>query len=147
MKLKDKISEDIKIALKGKDKARLTLLRSLKSALQKVEIDERKELTNQEEQIILSQQMKSREQAKELYIKGNRTDLASIEQNEIDMIAEYLPKKLTKEEMEREVDSAISELNATSIKDMGKVMKTLKDSLGTTADGKLLSQIVKEKLR
>ncbi|MCD4819322.1 MAG: GatB/YqeY domain-containing protein, partial [Candidatus Cloacimonetes bacterium] len=95
---------------------------------------------------ILKSQVKSREQAIELYEKGNRLDLSEIEKKEIEIIKEYLPKPLSEEELTSEVILAIEKIQANSMKDMGKVMKILSQKLGSRADGRLLSNIVKEKL-
>jgi uncharacterized protein YqeY len=142
----DKIKKDLVEALKSKDKVKLTLLRYLKSALKNAEIDAGKTLSEQEEIKILQSQIKQRQQALDLYKKGGRDDLAKHEQEEIDIISQYLPKQLSEEEITEEVKKAISELNAQSMKDMGKVMKYLKEKLGARADGKLLSGIVRSQL-
>jgi hypothetical protein len=123
------------------------VLRSLKSALKNQAIDRGQELTEAEEFKVLKKQVKARKQAIELYEKGNRPELAAQEQQEIEIIQSYLPQPLTETEMEQEVDKVISELAAETMKDMGKVMKTLKDKLGTRADGKILSQLVRTKLQ
>ena len=141
-----KISADIMSALREKDKKRLQVLRSIKSALKYREIELKKELSQDESIAILNTQLKKREQAIELYLQGERTDLADIEKYEIEIIKTYLPEPLTETEMEIEVDEAIAELNAESMRDMGKVMKALKEKLGSKADGKILSSIVRAKL-
>ena len=142
----EKITKDLVSAMKSKDKEKLTLLRYLKTALKNAEINAGKTLSEEEEIKILRQQIKQRQQALDLYIQGNREDLAEHEKSEIDLILQYLPKQLTKEEIEKEVEKAIAETNTQSLKDMGKVMKFLKQKLGASADGKLLSSIVKQKL-
>ncbi len=146
MMIVEKIAKELVSAMKSKDKNKMALLRYLKTALKNAEIQKGKSLDENEEIKILRQQIKQRQQALDLYRKGNREDLAKHEQYEIDIILQFLPKQLSKEELEKEVDSAINLLNAQSIKDMGKVMKHLKEKLGATADGKLLSSLVKQKL-
>ncbi len=141
-----KISTDIMSALREKDKNRLQVLRSIKAALKYKEIELKKELSQDEIIAVLNTQLKRREQAIELYIQGERTDLADIEKYEIEIIKTYLPEPLTEAEMEIEVDEAIAELNAESMRDMGKVMKALKEKLSSKADGKILSSIVRAKL-
>lgn len=143
----DLISEDIKKALKNKDKEKLILLRSLKTALRNQEIELRRELTEEESINILKKEVKSRQQAAELYVKGGRQELADNELKEAQMIEEYLPKQLSREEIEKHVLAAISETGATSMKDMGMLMKLLKDQIGNQTDGKLLSSVVREKLQ
>ncbi len=142
----NRITNDIKKALLNKQKEELLVLRSLKSALKYIEIDMKKELTEEESIKVLQNQVKTREQAIELYIQGNRPELAEKEKFEIKIIRTYLPEPLTEAEMEIEVTQTISELQAESMKDMGKVMKALSQKLGTRADGKVLSNLVRQKL-
>lgn len=145
--MKNRIGQDIIAAMRSKDKFRLTVLRGLKSAIKNQEIDQQKELSSEEMIIVLNSQVKSRKQAIELYIQGNRPELAEKEQNEIDLISNYLPRQLSEDEMTQEVTAAMLELQADSMKDMGRVMKALKEKLGSTADGKILSTLVKTALQ
>ncbi len=142
----EQIVKDITVALKNKEKKRLTVLRSLKSAFKYREIELRKELSEDECISILSRQVKSREQSIELYLKGDRQDLADLEKFEIEVIRTYLPIPLTETELKAAVEEAITRLNISGMKDMGFVMKDLKASLGSRADGKILSSIVRQKL-
>lgn len=142
-----KIEEDIIQALREKDKDRLTVLRSLKSAVQYQQIELGRELEEDEVISVLAGQVKSRQQAIELYLQGNRPELAEKETREIEIINFYLPQKMSEAEIEVEVDKAITELNASSMKDMGLVMKAMKEKLGNQADGKKLSEIVRNKLQ
>ena len=142
-----KIEEDIIKALREKDKDRLIVLRSLKSAVKYQQIELGRELEEDEVISVLAGQVKSRQQAIELYLQGNRPELAEKETREIEIINFYLPPKMSEAEMEVEVDKAITELNASSMKDMGLVMKTIKEKLGNQADGKILSDIVRKKLQ
>ena len=142
----EKIAKDLVLAMKSKDKEKTALLRYLKTALKNAEIEKQKPLSYEEEIKILRQQIKQRQQAKDLYIQGGRNELAQHEQDEIDIILQYLPKQLSEKEIEAQVELAIKELDAHSLKDMGKVMKYLKERLKESADGKLLSTIVKSKL-
>ena len=141
-----KISADIKDALLKKEKKRLNVLRYLKSALKNKEIELKKELSEEEGMSVLQSQVKSRQQALELYIQGERPELAEIEKFEIEIIKSYLPEPLTEAEMEIEVDKMLSELNAESMKDMGRVMKALSQKLGKRANGKILSNLVRTRL-
>ena len=142
-----KIEEDIIQALREKDKDRLTVLRSLKSAVQYQQIELGRELEEKEIISVLAGQVKSRQQAIELYLQGNRPELAEKETREIEIINFYLPPKMSEAEIEVKVDKAITELNASSMKDMGLVMKAMKEKLGNQADGKKLSEIVRNKLQ
>lgn len=140
------ISADIKDALLKKEKKRLNVLRYIKSALKNKEIELKKELSEEESMSVLQSQVKSRQQALELYIQGERPELAEIEKYEIEVIKSYLPVPLTEAEMETEVEKMLSELNAESMKDMGKVMKALSQKLGKRANGKILSNLVRTRL-
>lgn len=141
-----KISADIKDALLKKEKKCLNVLRYIKSALKNKEIELRKELSEEESLSVLQSQVKSRQQALELYIQGERPELAEIERYEIEIIKSYLPEPLTEAEMEIEVEKMLSELNAESMKDMGRVMKALSQKLGKRANGKILSNLVRTRL-
>jgi uncharacterized protein len=141
------IENDIVAAQRSKDKDRLKVLRSLKSALKYEEIKTKKQLSESEVIAVLQGQVKSRKQAIDLYIQGNRPELAEIEQSEIDIIGSYLPKPLSETELAAEVDLALQDLESPSMKDMGSLMKTLKEKLGSKADGKLLSSLVRTKLQ
>ncbi len=143
----EKIEKDIIQALRNKEKTRLTVLRSMKTAIKYREIELNDKLSEDEIISVIIGQVKSREQALELYVQGNRPELAEIEKNEIEIIQTYLPAPLSESECETEVDAVISELKAGSMKDMGLVMKALKEKLGNRADGKLLSSIVRNKLQ
>jgi uncharacterized protein YqeY len=147
MELMEIISLAIKEAMKAKDKERLPVLRSLKSALKNEEIEKKGKLNEEEAQAVLAQQVKSRKQAIELYEQGHRPELAEIERKEIVIIETFLPKPLTTDEMQHEVDETIHELAANSMQDMGKVMKHLKEKLGNRADGKILSNLVRNALK
>jgi uncharacterized protein YqeY len=142
-----KIEEDIIQALREKDKDRLIVLRSLKSAVKYQQIELGRELEEDEVISVLAGQVKSRQQAIELYLQGNRPELAEKETREIKIINFYLPQKMSETEIEVEVDKAVTELNASSMKDMSLVMKTIKEKLGNRADGKILSDIVRKKLQ
>jgi hypothetical protein len=142
-----KIDALIVDAMRVKDKDRLKVLRSLKTALKYQEIEQKKPLTEEECIYVLQSQIKGREQAIELYLQGNRPELAAQEQYEIKVIRSFLPAALSLDELTIEVEIVINELGAASIKDMGPVMQALRQKLGSKADGKILSQLVKAKLQ
>ncbi|HPR16793.1 MAG TPA: GatB/YqeY domain-containing protein [Candidatus Cloacimonadota bacterium] len=142
-----KIEDAFLDALRSKDKDRLRVLRSLKAALKYQEIEQKAPLTEEDVISVLQSQMKSREQAIELYRQGNRNELAENEQFEIEVIKSFLPKPLSEAEIASEVDAVITALQASSMKDMGNVMKVLKERIGSRADGRLLSSLVKAKLQ
>jgi len=142
-----RINIDLKKAMQQKDKEMLRVLRALKSAVQYQKLENKKELSEDEIISVFKIQVKQRQQAAELYIQGARPELAEIENREIDIIKVYLPEELSEAELEKEVSEALVHLNAESMKDMGIVMKYLKEKLGSNADGKSLSAIVRRELQ
>ncbi len=146
MDLIKKIDEDLKNAMRKKDKFRLNVLRSLKSAVKYEVIEAGKQLNEEDIFTVLQKQIKSRLQAIEMYEKGGRTELAENEKAEVAIISKYMPEPLTEAEITDLVEAAISELQAKSMKDMGSVMGALKSKVGSRVDGKILSQIVRNKL-
>ncbi len=144
--MKNRINNDLKQAMKSKDKEKLMVLRSLKSEMRNYEIDKGGEITDSELINLIRKAVKSRQQSYDLYIAGNRKDLADVELNEMEILKEYLPAELSEEEVTKEVESVIAEIPNASKKDMGKVMKILREKLSGRVDGKTLSNIVKAKL-
>lgn len=144
--IEERLNEEIKTAMRSHDKDRLRVLRTLKSSIKQVKIDSRSELSEDDVIGILKGELKKRQQAKELYLSGERSELAANEEYEISIIEEYLPQALSRAELTAAVENAIKELSASSMKDMGTVMKHLKSELGNLADGKQLSEIVRQKL-
>ena len=141
------INIDLKKAMQEKNKDLLKVLRALKSAVQYQKLEQKKELSDDEVISVFKIQVKQRQQAAELYIQGERPELAEIENREIDIIKAYLPEELSEAELEKEVSEAIAHLNAESMKDMGTVMKYLKEKLGSNVDGKSLSANVRRELQ
>ncbi len=147
MSLNNRILEDIKTAMKAKDADRLSVLRMVKANLMNKKIEKGEELTDEEIQKALNTLVKQRRDSAEQYEKGGRAELAAKETAEIVFIEEYLPQAASKEEIEAAVEAAISETGASSMKDMGSVMKAALANLqGKTADGKTVSETVKAKL-
>ncbi len=150
MALKDQILEDLKTAMKAKNKTRLQVLRSLKAKLQEKEIAERKdgEATLSDEQSIqvLMKAAKQRKESIAQFEQGGRNDLAENEKQELLIIEEYLPKMMGEEEVRKIVSEKISALDVTGPQEMGKVMGPVMGLLKGKADGGLVSRIVKEEL-
>ena len=148
MSLKDKIVEDLTAAMKAKDANRLSVLRMVKANLMNRQIEKGADLTDEEVAKALQSLVKQRRDSVEQYEKAGRAELAAQEASEIAVIENYLPQAATKEEIEQAVAAAISETGATSIKEMGAVMKAAQAWLsGKSADGKLVSETVKAKLQ
>jgi uncharacterized protein YqeY len=150
MSLKDRISEDIKLAMKAKDKVRLETVRSIKKVLLEKEVSVRPSgqdsLTPEQELEVLTQQAKQRRDSIEQYRNGGRDDLADKEAQELAIIETYLPKQLSDEEIGAVVDEIIASVGATTVKDLGKVMGAVMQQLKGKADGKKIQTMVKSKL-
>ncbi|MBD1804865.1 GatB/YqeY domain-containing protein [Microcoleus sp. FACHB-SPT15] len=150
MSLKDRISEDIKTAMKAKDKVRLEAVRSIKKVILEKEVSVRPQgqdtLTESQETEVLVQQAKQRREAIEMFRQARRDDLVEQQVQELAIIEEYLPKQLSDEEVGEVVDEVMASVGASSIKDMGKVMGPVMQQLKGKADGQKIQAIVKAKL-
>jgi len=147
MTLNERINNDLKEALKSRDRTRLDTLRLLRAGM--IELSKRgtgKEITPEDELSVLTAAVKKRKEAIELYEKGGRADLAHQERQELDVISSYLPKQLSKEEAEQVIQRIISETGASSSKDFGKVMPLAMKELKGRIEGKLVQELVKSKL-
>lgn len=142
------IDQEIKQAMLAKDQAKLRGLRAIKAAilLAKTEKGHAEELTADGEIKILQKLVKQRKESATIYKEQGREDLYMIEQEEIDVISQFLPKQLDRAEIEEIVAKIITESGATSVKEMGKVMGLANAALAGKADGKLIGEIVKSKL-
>ena len=148
MSLIEKINIDLKQAMLKKDKLKLESLRAIKASLilNQTSVSSQNIISKEDEIKILQKLVKQRRESANIYIKQKRSELAKIEQVQADFISSYLPKQLTNHEIEALVSKVVIELNSHGLKDMGKVIaEVLKRSLGS-ADGKTISDIVKQKL-
>jgi uncharacterized protein YqeY len=146
MSLKEKIFADMKVAMREKNSTLLESIRLLRAAIQRKEVDERIELGDDDVLSILQKQIKQSQDAFTQFTNGDRPDLASKEQQHIDNLAIYLPKQMDDAEIAEAVAAAIEQTNAQSMKDMGKVMGTLKSALQGRADMSKVSAAIKSKL-
>jgi uncharacterized protein len=147
MSLNEKIISDLTDAMRAKDADKLSVLRMVKSTLMNKKIDKGGELTDDEVLKTLQSLVKQRRDSIEQFTNAGRDDLAAKEQSEIQYIDIYLPQSATTEEIETAVKEAIAEVGATSMKEMGLVMKATTAKLaGKTVDGKLVSEMVKTAL-
>lgn len=144
--IKERISEDMKAAMKSGDKAKLAAVRMLHSAIRKKEIDDRTDLDDAGAIKIISSLVKQRQDSIEQFKAGNRQDLVEKETAELKLLQAYLPEQMSQDELVKIVEAAIQEANAKSAKDMGAVMKVLLPKVAGKADGKLVNQLVREKL-
>ncbi len=146
MTLFKNIMQDMKNAMKEKDKEKLSVIRMLVSEIKKRQIDSGKEFDDNDILGVIKSMVKSREDSVKAYREGGREDLAEKEQKEIEVLKSYLPKQLSEKEIEKIVEDAIKESGAVSVRDMGKVMKIVMAKYGSQVDGKVVNRIVKEKL-
>lgn len=136
----------LKDAMKNKDKERRDVIRLVQSAIKQVEIDERKELSDDEVMSILQKEAKKRRESIVELNNAGRSESAESEQNELIIIEEFLPKRLTDDELKPIVQDAINEVGATSMKEMGQIMKVVMPKIQGLADGRQVNTIVKELL-
>jgi uncharacterized protein len=147
MTLTKQIVSDLTAAMKAQDAGRTSTLRMVKAAMMNRQIEKGSELDDEDMQKLLRSLVKQRRDSIEQYEKAGRQELVNKEKAEIDVIETYLPQAASQEEIEQAVTAAIAETGATSMKDMGKVMRAAQAALaGKNADGKLVSEIVKAKL-
>lgn len=147
MSLKERLQEDWKSAMKSRDSFRASVLNMAKAAVLKAEKVDGSELKDDAVVDIISKEVKQRREAIVEFEKGKRQDLIDQTNQEIEILLEYLPQQLTEEEIAEIVKNAVIEVGASGIKDMGKVMTAIMPKVKGRADGKLVSQIVKENLK
>lgn len=147
MTLEERITTDMKTAMKAKDKVSLRGIRAIKSAILLQKTDGSGETLDAAGEISLLQKLvKSRQDSFDIYTKQNREDLAVTEKEEIDVISRYLPEQLSDEDLSVLIDGIIAKVGATSMKDMGKVMGMSNKEVAGRADGKTVAAMVKAKL-
>jgi uncharacterized protein YqeY len=146
MTLKERISEDMKAAMRAKDAARLSAVRLLLAAMKQKEVDERVELTDADVLGVIEKMVKQRRESIAQYEKAARQDLADQEKFEIGVLSAYLPQQMSQAEVEQAVAAAVADSGAAGVKDMGKVMAILKPKLAGRADMGKVSGLVKAKL-
>lgn len=144
--MKEQLLNELKDAMKSKDELRKNTITMLRAAILQVEKDEQKTLTDDEIAGVVAKEVKKRRESIADFQKADRQDLVDDLNREIEVLSKYLPEQLTKEEIEKLVDDAISLTGAASPRDMGKVMQELRPKTTGKADGKIVSEIVKEKL-
>jgi len=146
MDIRERVSGEMIKAAKDKDKAKLSVLRMIKSALHNKEIDLKDEFGEKEILQVLSSMIKQRKDSVEQFRNGGRLDLAEKEGKEIEVIQGFMPEQMSEEKIKTEIENAIEEAGATSIRDMGKVMKLIMPRLTGRADGKAVGEAVKARL-
>lgn len=146
MDLQERLEQDFKAALRAGDKTRVATLRMLKAAIVNKTKEKGEEIDDAAIIGLLATAAKQRKDSVEAFRKGGRDDLIDKEQQELEVIQEYLPRALSEEEIASRAEEVIAELGATSMKDMGRVMKVLMAEMKGGADGSLVNRIVKERL-
>lgn len=144
--LKNQITEVLKAAMRAKEMSKLTVIRSLQAAIKQIEIDERVELDDSRVLAVIEKQIKQRKESIKAFEGANRQDLASKEQAEVEIISQFLPAAMTEEELDSIIAQTITAQEATSMKDMGKVMNSLRPIIAGRADPAQVSAKIKAKL-
>ena len=147
MSLKQKLQEDLKSSMKNKDAIKKSVITLIRSSIKQYEVDNRVELKDDEIVDLIAKQLKQTRDSREEFAKAGRDDLVSKAEAEIEVLKEYLPQQLSEEELNEIVISIISEVGATSMKDMKKIMTSIMPKVKGRADGKLINELVKKNLQ
>ena len=146
MGLEERLVDEMKQAMKSSDKLRLSTIRMIRSAVKNKEIELQRKLNDEDIFMVIQGMVRKGEDAIEQFRTGGRMDLVEKEQNEMETLKSFLPQPMSQEEMLTIIDQSIAETQASSLKDLGKVMKSVMPKLAGKADGKLINQLVKGKL-
>jgi len=146
MSLKEQLKSDLKDAMRAKEIVKRDSIRSINTMIKQIEVDERKELNDNDIIALIQKGVKQREDAISQYKEASRDDLVQIEQSQIDIFKTYLPVQLTQDELKTIITDIIKEVGATSMKDMGKIMPKAKEVIGARSDGKKINMMIKELL-
>ena len=144
--LKEKLMEDLKNSMKEKNLVRKNVIQMVRAAILQVEKDKGIEVDDNKILEIIAKEVKTRNDSLVDFEKGGREDLVEQTKEEISILSEYLPKQLSKEELKEKISKIIEEVGATTMKDMGIVMKEAKAQIGTAADGRSINEVVRELL-
>ncbi|MPW43125.1 GatB/YqeY domain-containing protein [Acinetobacter guerrae] len=144
--LKSQITEVLKATMRAKEMGKLTVIRSLQAAIKQIEVDERVELDDSQVLAVIEKQIKQRKESVKAFEGAGRDDLASKEQAEIEVLSQFLPEAMTEEELDSLIEQTIAAQGATSMKDMGKVMNSLRPIIAGRADPAQVSAKIKAKL-
>ena len=146
MTLEERLTDEMKQAMKSGDKLRLSTIRMIRSALKNKEIELRKKLDDEEILRVIQGMVRKGEESVEQFQLGGRVDLVEKEKKEMEILKSFLPQPISQEEILRIIDQSIEETQASSLKDLGKVMKSVMPKLGGKVDGRFVNQLVKERL-
>ena len=146
MNLEEKLLEEMKQAMKTNDKIRLSTIRMIRSSSKNKEIELRRKLEDEDIIKVIQGMVRKGEESIEQFQAGGRNDLVEKEKMEIEILKSFLPQPIPQEEIIKIIDETIQETQSSSLKDLGKVMKAVMPRLGGKADGKVINQLVKERL-
>jgi uncharacterized protein YqeY len=146
MTLRDRLTEEMKVAMKARDDLKLSAIRLIRAAVKNKEIELKREMGDQEVTETISMLVKQRRESIRLFQDAGREDLVAKEEKELSVLLEFLPQQLSREEVVDLVNRSIAESGARGAKDMGMVMKVLMPRVSGRADGKMVSEVVKERL-
>ncbi len=146
MNLEEKLLEEMKQAMKTNDKIRLSTIRMIRSSSKNKEIELRRKLEDEDIFKVIQGMVRKGEESIEQFQAGGRNDLVEKEKMEIEILKSFLPQAIPQEEIIKIIDETIQETQSSSLKDLGKVMKAVMPRLGGKADGKVINQLVKERL-
>lgn len=146
MSLKEQLKNDLKDAMRAKELVKRDSIRSINTMIKQIEVDERKELNDEDVIKLIQRGIKQREEAATQYKDAGRDDLVAVELEQVEIFKNYLPKQLSDEELESGMKEIIAEVGATSMKDMGKVMGNATKKFAGVADGKRINEMVKKLL-
>ena len=144
--LKNQITDILKAAMRAKEMDKLTVIRSLQAAIKQIEVDERIELDDTQVLAVIEKQIKQRKESVKAFLGANREDLASKEQAELEILSQFLPEAMSEDELDSLIAQTIEAQGATSMKDMGKVMNSLRPIIAGRADPAQVSAKIKAKL-
>ena len=142
--LKEKLMEDLKESMKTKDTVRKNAVQMVRASILQIEKDKGIEVEDEKIIDIIAKEVKTKKDALKDFEKAERQDLIELTNREIEILQEYLPKQLSRDEVKVEVQKIISEIDATSMKDMGAIMKEAKAKMGASAEGKTINEVAKE---
>ena len=146
MGLEERLVEEMKQAMKSNDKVRLSTIRMARSAIKNREIEQRKKLDDDDVLRVIQGMVRRGEESIQQFEAGGRIDLVEKERKEIEILKSFFPPSLSREEVLEIIEQSIEETQASSLKDLGKVMKSLMPKLGGKVDGRMINQLVKERL-
>lgn len=147
MEILNKLEKDYTQAFKEKNELVLLVLRGIKTAITNLEIGKNREAITEDELIkLLRSEVKKRRESAQLYTNGNRPELAKKENDEIEIISQYLPAELNEDDVKKKINEVIAKMGEVTIKDMGKIVGLVMKDLGSAADGSMVSKLIKEAL-